>query len=521
MNAKFLPVLLALACAPAHAGAPTMGDVIAASQPPDWRALDPANTLYLELEKGRVIIELAPSYAPNHVENVKALAREHYWDGLAIIRSQDNYVVQWADPDAEKPEHRKIKNAKATLPAEFERALDPDVPFTRLPDGDVYAREVGFSDGFPVAREKRAKKTWLAHCYGMVGAGRDTAIDSGGGTELYAVTGHSPRQLDRNVTLLGRVVQGMELLSSLPRGTGRLGFYEKPDQYVPIKSIRIASELTESERTPLEIMRTDSPAFQSLIESRRNRPEDWFHHRAGKIELCNVPIPVRRSQPPELLERCEKKIARENAKRGALFTAIQLEDSELGKRWRNVRAEAEKEFPGLKLASPADLHLTVVYVGPKWSAKDLPELKRLAVVAPTGSGRYRLVPAEMGEKHQIMALELKAIPAAWGARIASAKANLNKLGLKDADPFDAVFRAHISLAEAKNIDDPTVSYLLELAKFREWMEKRLELGSLKMELSPYTRIQLLLSGAELKKPPEGKYALLESFLAERCPELAP
>jgi peptidylprolyl isomerase len=275
-----------------------MSEVLAASKPADWRALDPENTLYLELASGRVIIELAPAFAPQHVANVKSLVREHYFDGLAIIRAQDNYVVQWADPDSEKPNlARKIQNAKRTLPAEFDRALDPKLPFNRLPDGDVYAPEVGFSQGFPVARDPKTGRMWLVHCYGMVGAGRDTAPDSGGGTELYAVIGHSPRHLDRNVTLLGRVVQGMELLSALPRGTGALGFYEKPEQKVPIKAIRMAADVPEKERTPLELFRTDTTAFQALVESRRNRPEEWFQYQAGHIEICNVPLPVRTAPP--------------------------------------------------------------------------------------------------------------------------------------------------------------------------------------------------------------------------------
>jgi peptidylprolyl isomerase len=276
-----------------------MAEILAASQPGDWRPLNPENTLYLELPSGRVVIELAPAFAPNHVANVKALVREHYFDGLAIVRVQDNYVVQWADPNAEKPElARKIEHAHRTLAPEFERTLDPALPFTRLRDGDVYAPEVGFSDGFPVARDPKSGKMWLVHAYGMVGAGRDTAADSGGGTELYVVIGHAPRHLDRNVTLLGRVVQGIELLSALPRGTAPLGFYEKPDQRVPIKAIRLAADVSPAERNQLEVMRTDTPRFQALIESRRNRPEEWFHSQAGRIEICNVPIPVRRAEPP-------------------------------------------------------------------------------------------------------------------------------------------------------------------------------------------------------------------------------
>jgi len=274
-----------------------MADALARSKPEDWAPPDPENTLYMELPAGRVVIVLAPNFAPNHVNNVKSLAREHYYDGLAIIRAQDNYVVQWGDPNAEKLDlARKILKSKRTLPPEFDRDIDPKLNFTRLPDGDVYASEVGFSDGFPVARDPKSSKTWLVHCYGMAGAGRDTAPDSGGGTEIYVVIGHAPRHLDRNVTLFGRVVSGMELLSAVPRGTGPLGFYEKPEQRITIKSIRVAADLPAAERSSIELMRTDSPIFQELIESRRNRREEWFQKPAGHIELCNVPLPVRAAQ---------------------------------------------------------------------------------------------------------------------------------------------------------------------------------------------------------------------------------
>ena len=272
----------------------TMADLLAASKPGDWRALDPENTLYVELASGRAVIELAPAFAPGHVANIKALAREHYYDGLAIVRVQDNYVVQWADPLADKPAlARKIQNAKRTLPGEFDHSIDPSLSFNRLPDGDVYAPEVGFSNGFPAARDPKSNKMWLVHCYGMVGAGRDVAADSGGGTELYVVIGQAPRHLDRNVTLFGRVVQGIELLSALPRGTGALGFYQKPEQRAPIKSIRVAADVPVAERTALEVLRTDTTLFQDLIESRRNRHEEWFRFQAGHIELCSVPVPVR------------------------------------------------------------------------------------------------------------------------------------------------------------------------------------------------------------------------------------
>jgi peptidylprolyl isomerase len=283
-----------------------MAEVLAASAASDWQPLDPENTLYLELASGRVVIALAPAFAPRHVASVKTLVRARYFDGLAVLRSQDNYVVQWGDPAQQPEKRRPLGAAAATLPPEFDRPLGDDLPFTPLTDGDAYAPEVGFGGGFPVARDPRGGRMWLTHCYGMVGAGRDEAPGSGSGTELYVVIGHAPRHLDRNVTLLGRVVQGMEHLSTLPRGTGALGFYEDPAQQVPIRSLRLAADLPAEERADLETLRTDSPAFAALIASRRHRSEPWFAHPVDRIELCNVPLPVRpRPRPPASAARCD------------------------------------------------------------------------------------------------------------------------------------------------------------------------------------------------------------------------
>jgi len=269
--------------------APTMAGVLAASKPGDWRPLDPENTLYVQLATGRIVIELAPLFAPAHAANIRALVRQGYFDGLPILRSQDNYVVQWGDPDGK----RGLGQASATLPPEFTVRSTPALPFTRLPDVDGYAPEVGFSDGFPAGRDPKSGQAWLAHCYGMVGAGRGNEVDSGSGAELYVVIGHAPRHLDRNIALVGRVVQGMELLSVLPRGTGPLGFYETPEQYVPIQRVRLAADVPAAERARLEVIRTDTPTFAALVESRRNRRDDWYKFPSGHVELCNVPIVVR------------------------------------------------------------------------------------------------------------------------------------------------------------------------------------------------------------------------------------
>lgn len=276
----------------------SMQELLEASKPGDWRNLDPARTLYMDLASGRVVIELAPEFAPAHVANIRAMAKAGYWNGLSINRSQDNFVVQWGDPATDESARKPLpKTAKAKLPAEFTRS-SRNIPFTPLPDVDGWARQVGFSDGFPIGLDTTDSTAWLAHCYGMVGAGRDTAADSSTGAELYVVTGQSPRQLDRNITSVGRVVQGMELLSVLPRGTGPLGFYETPEQRVAIQSIRLAADLKPAERLKLQVLRTDTALFTALVEARRNRRDDFYKRPAGHIDLCNVPLPVRTTPEP-------------------------------------------------------------------------------------------------------------------------------------------------------------------------------------------------------------------------------
>lgn len=269
-------------------------EIIDAAPASAWRDLDPANTLYMELPTGRVIVELAPGFAPEHVANIKTMARGGFWDGLSIYRSQDNFVVQFGDADGDDKAKAKPFPAgtKQHLPAEFTRS-DKGVHFDRLPDIDGWAPQVGFVDGMPAAHDPKTGKAWITHCYGVLGAGRSNPPDSSIGAELYVVIGQAPRALDHQLSVVGRVVKGMELLSTIPRGPDPMGFYEKPEQRAPIVSIKLASDVPQAQRTPLQLLRTDSQAFIDATEARRNRVDDFYTVPAGHIDLCNVALPVR------------------------------------------------------------------------------------------------------------------------------------------------------------------------------------------------------------------------------------
>jgi peptidylprolyl isomerase len=266
-------------------------DTVKSAPASAWRDVDPQNLLIMDLKNGaRVAIELAPQFAPVHVANIRAFARAGWWNNAAIYRVQDNYVVQWGNGDAENPLPAGVVK---TPPAEYDRPL-AGLPIRPLGYPDSYAPRVGHSDGWPVGYDPASGRAWLTHCYAHVGVGRDLAPDTGTGGELYAVIGHAPRHLDLNIATVGRVLEGFDKLTSIPRGTEALGFIKDSANHVPIARVRIAADMPAAERPDFQVMRSESDAFSAYVLGRANRGGTFFNRAAGGVDLCNVNVPVRR-----------------------------------------------------------------------------------------------------------------------------------------------------------------------------------------------------------------------------------
>ena len=350
---KHIALAAALLAVPAAAqeepqGAPSPGEIVAQADPSEWVAIAPEDLLVMTLAPDRdgkqrhVVIQLIPPpFSQPWVANIRTLAKVHWWDGLAIVRSQDNYVVPWGDPEGEDeakaralpdglvvtkgtdyeidqvdwqlyfsgeddtPEAREALRRELDEAGEVPHREDftVDILGTQTANArqgwhqrDPYAYFVEFFEGWPIASDtpKSSAQFWPVHCYGTVGVGRGYSPDAGTGAELYTVIGHAPRHLDRNIAVVGRVVEGIEHLSTLPRGTGPLGFYEDPAQRVPIASIRLASELPQAEQPKFEYLSTEGQTFARYADARANRRDPFFIVPAGGADICNIPVPVRR-----------------------------------------------------------------------------------------------------------------------------------------------------------------------------------------------------------------------------------
>ncbi len=284
-----IPCAFVLAAAPAFAdaleGKKSGAEILAESAADDWRTIPAEETLVIEMERGAVTVALSPSLARKHVEQVKRLAREGFYDGLSFYRVIDGFVAQGGDPFSEK----KIRTAKKKMKAEFETEGD-NISFAALSDVDGFAPVSGFVSSLPAGHDENAGTYWHLHCAGAFALGREDGRDTAS-TEFYVAL-QPQRYLDRNLSVFGRVIDGMDRLQSLRR----VNPPETKDDDIgeEIISIRVASDIPESDRVTWEILDSARPVFAEYAEARRNRPESFFHYRPEHLDVCQLPVPVRK-----------------------------------------------------------------------------------------------------------------------------------------------------------------------------------------------------------------------------------
>ncbi len=288
---------------------PTPGSIVAAAPREQWRSIDPADLMVIDLApdaKGqprRIVVQLMPApWSQGWVGNIRTLARAHWWDGTTVYRVVDNWVAQWGDGEDDKEAAKPLPEGLRVVPeSEYIHQSDAVAMLAETCTGhaggrpftcDNYAPTVSFRGGWPIGGD--GARDWPLHCYASVGVARDLSPDTGTGAELYAVIGQAPRQLDRNIAVVGRVIEGIEYLSTLPRGTADAGVYATEEEKVPIASVRLADELSAADRPAFEYLDTSGTSFADYARIKQNRSDSFYKVAAGGSDICNIPVPIRR-----------------------------------------------------------------------------------------------------------------------------------------------------------------------------------------------------------------------------------
>lgn len=246
----------------------------------EWRSLDPANTLVIETTKGRLVVEMRPDFAPLAVERVKLLAKEGVYDGLQFHRVVQDFVDQTGNPnnkDGGVSSHPDLK-------PEFTFRLKPGAPPAVVRtssdgiEGFVGATPYGAMSDIEAARTPDLpRRAWGAYCPGVAGMGRQAA-ETTANSEIFFMR-QSARRLDRDYTVWGRVVVGLDVVRAMTVG-------EPPAN--PDKMIRVilAADLPAAERPKVQVMDETSPAFAALVAKTRKA-------KGADFTVCDVEIPTR------------------------------------------------------------------------------------------------------------------------------------------------------------------------------------------------------------------------------------
>lgn len=286
MKALYLAVLMtALTGCAQHsqttAIAVSASDVIKNAKAHEWQTVSTQNILKITLPTGSAYIKLNPELAPKHTAHIKELAREGFYKDTSVYRFVEGFVAQGGDSSGNK----KIQTANKTVPAEFYLETTQPLKITEL-KGDGYAPVTGFLNGFAVAQNQTHTQTWQVHCNGVFAMARDNDINSAS-TEFFVTIGQGPRYLDKNITVFGRVLEGMEHFNRLQRTpTDGVAFN-------PITNVQVLADV-KNDKSVFKVMKTDSVSFKQLIDARKNRTEPWFVQSYNYVDVCAMPIPTKR-----------------------------------------------------------------------------------------------------------------------------------------------------------------------------------------------------------------------------------
>lgn len=247
-----------------------------------WYQVPQANTVTFKTAHGDVVIALHPTLAPKHVARFKALIDAGFYNEQAFYRVVDGFVAQAGSNDTHDTS-QFAANLLKPISAEFTQPLNSNVNVVE--SKDMFAPNTGFLDGFPVGIDKKRKEMWGLHCPGVVAFARNSEKDTAS-TEFYIVIGQAPRHLDRNMSVVGRVVRGMELLQKLPRGnldTG--GVLDDITQENKIEQAFVHA----SNATPYFLQTPHHEEYKKRVNTGKNLDNPFFHDNTygpRPIDVC-------------------------------------------------------------------------------------------------------------------------------------------------------------------------------------------------------------------------------------------
>ena len=256
----------------------TAASAASAQQASDWRTPDPDNVLVVETNKGRIIVEMTPEAAPNHVTRVRELAKAHFYDGLNFFRVIDSFMAQTGDPKNDGSGGSDQPN----MAAEFTFRRGPGY----APQGKSGSVEMGFLGSLPVYSQNSALaamtidgkvSAWGAFCPSVLGMARAGDPDSAN-SQFFFMRQHVA-SLEKTYTAFGRALTGLDTIRAIKAGEPVAAPQDK------MITVRLLSDIPAAQRPSIQVMDTRSAAFTALVEKKRAA-------MGAAFGPCDIDVPV-------------------------------------------------------------------------------------------------------------------------------------------------------------------------------------------------------------------------------------
>lgn len=243
------------------------------------------------VEKATVVLKLASEFTPKNTAAFKQLVQSGFYNGLEFYRVIDQFVLQAGLMEGEK-HPTAVKTDWPKLQAEFSWPVRQNDAFTLVQQSDLLASQTGFRHGFALGRGDGQE--WLIHCPNVVNMARSEDANSAT-TDFALMQGQAPRHLDRNMSIVAKVIWGGPWLNLVKRGEASAGgIIAKQQGRSRIVSMTLGSDLKPEAQLQLQWLDTGSTQFQQRLEQSRARTAGFFHYKGnGALDICYQQVPVR------------------------------------------------------------------------------------------------------------------------------------------------------------------------------------------------------------------------------------
>lgn len=247
----------------------------------EWRTVSPDNLWVIDTSKGRVLVELEPRAAPNHIERIRTLTNRGFYDGLKFHRVISNFMAQTGDPEGTGAGGSDLPDVKG----EFEFRRGRDSGFGVVENSGPGLR--GIMGSLPIMTQPDAQMFVTADfkvgagglfCPGVAGMARAGSPDSAN-SQFFLMTGQNDN-LNGGYTPFGRVVQGLDVVKALKAGDDAKDGAVGPDADVMTK-VQLASALPEDQRPTVRVAVPGSAPFNAAVEAARAE-------RGARFGICDV-----------------------------------------------------------------------------------------------------------------------------------------------------------------------------------------------------------------------------------------